>query len=87
MGKAGIRPTGDDRFTSSFEPWRDWQRAPAPGYMFLYTYWMDMTQSRAATTERATYHLRMRRLTMAGRGRSGLSHVGTAWSVGLPATP
>jgi len=46
MGKAGIRPTGDDRFTSGFEPWRDWKRYPAPGYMFLYTYWMDMKRDR-----------------------------------------
>ena len=45
MGQAGIRPQGDDRFTSSFEPWRDWQRYPPPGYMFLYTYWMDMQKS------------------------------------------
>ncbi|MHB1034718.1 MAG: hypothetical protein ACYC35_09250 [Pirellulales bacterium] len=42
MGSAGIRPRGDDHFNSSFEPWRDWKRYPAPGYMFLYTYWMDM---------------------------------------------
>jgi hypothetical protein len=42
MGSAGIRPRGDDHFNSSFEPWRDWGRLPAPGYMFLYTYWMDM---------------------------------------------
>jgi hypothetical protein len=42
MGSAGIRPRGDDHFNSSFEPWRDWGRYPAPGYMFLYTYWMDM---------------------------------------------
>jgi len=42
MGKAGIRPKGDDRFTSSFEPWCDWGRIAPPGYMFLYTYWMDM---------------------------------------------
>lgn len=42
MGKAGIRPKGDDRFTSSFEPWCDWGRIPPPGYMFLYTYWMGM---------------------------------------------
>ncbi len=46
MGKAGIRPNGDDRFTSRFEPWRDWKRYPAPGYMFLYTYWMDMKRDR-----------------------------------------
>ena len=45
MGQAGIRPTGEDRFTCSFEPWRDWKRLPAPGYMFLYTYWVDMKQS------------------------------------------
>lgn len=42
MGKAGIRPDGTDRFTCAFEPWRDYQRYPAPGYMFLYTYWVDM---------------------------------------------
>ena len=46
MGKAGIRPKGDDRFTSSFEPWRAWKRYPAPGFMFLYTYWMDMRRDR-----------------------------------------
>lgn len=46
MGSAGIRPRGDDRFTSSFEPWRDWGRYPAPGYLFLYTYWMDMKRDR-----------------------------------------
>jgi len=45
-GKAGIRPGGADRFTCSFEPWRDWGKYPAPGYMFLYTYWMDMKQDR-----------------------------------------
>ncbi len=42
MGSAGLRPRGDDHFNSSFEPWRDWGRRPAPGYLFLYTYWMDM---------------------------------------------
>ena len=42
MGSAGVRPRGDDHFNSAFEPWRDWGRQPPPGYMFLYTYWMDM---------------------------------------------
>ena len=42
MGSASIRPQGDDHFNSAFEPWCDWRRYPAPGYMFLYTYWMDM---------------------------------------------
>ena len=46
MGSAGIRPKGDDHFNSAFEPWRDWGRYPAPGYMFLYTYWMDMQRDR-----------------------------------------
>ena len=46
MGKAGIRPTGADRFTASLEPWKDWGRYEAPGYFFMYTYWMDMTQDR-----------------------------------------
>ncbi len=46
MGKAGIRPKGDDRFSSRFEPWRGWKRYPAPGFMFLYTYWMDMKQDK-----------------------------------------
>lgn len=42
MGKAGVRPRGDDRFTVGFEPWRDWGREAAPGTMFLYAYWVDM---------------------------------------------
>ncbi len=46
MGKAGVRPKGGDRFTCGFEPWRDWGREEAPGYMFLYTYWVDMKQGR-----------------------------------------
>jgi hypothetical protein len=46
MGMAGKRPKGDDRFTSSFEPWKDWGRLPPPGRMFLYTYWMDMKRDR-----------------------------------------
>jgi len=46
MGKAGVRPRGDDRFTVGFEPWRDWGREEAPGYMFLYAYWVDMEKGR-----------------------------------------
>lgn len=46
MGKAGIRPDGDDRYGSSFEPWRDWGRHEPPGAMMLYTYWMDMRRDR-----------------------------------------
>ncbi len=46
MGQAGIKPMGDDRFTASFEAWKDWGRYPAPGYMFVYASWMDMRQDR-----------------------------------------
>lgn len=46
MGKAGVKPDGTDRFTVGFEPWRDWGRQKSPGYMFLYTYWMDMLRDR-----------------------------------------
>jgi len=44
MGSAGIRPRGDDHFNSRFEPWCDWRKVKPPGYLFLYTYWMDMKQ-------------------------------------------
>jgi predicted O-methyltransferase YrrM len=46
MGSAGIRPPGDSHFKSAFEPWRGWGRHSPPGYMFLYTYWMDMKRDR-----------------------------------------
>ena len=46
MGKAGARPVGDDRFSVGFEPWREWGRSESPGYMFLYTYWVDMKKGR-----------------------------------------
>jgi len=46
MGKAGIKPEGDDRFGASFEPWRDWGRNEPPGAMMLYTYWMDMKRDK-----------------------------------------
>jgi hypothetical protein len=46
MGSAGIRPRGDDRFNSRFEPWCDWRKLPPPGYLFLYTYWMEMARDR-----------------------------------------
>lgn len=46
MGNAGIRPQGDDRCTVGFEPWIDYRRNPAPGYLFSYCYWMDMKRDR-----------------------------------------
>jgi hypothetical protein len=46
MGMAGLKPRGDDYYKVAFEPWRDWRRSPAPGYLFLYAYWMDMARDR-----------------------------------------
>lgn len=46
MGGAGLRPTGQNNFSTRLEGWRDWQRVAAPGYMFLYTYWMDMAKDK-----------------------------------------
>jgi hypothetical protein len=47
MGKAGLKPDGDDRFGARLEPWRDWGRNSPPGAMMLYTYWMDMKPDRS----------------------------------------
>lgn len=46
MGGAGLRPAGDDNFSTRVEGWRDWQRVAAPGYLHCYTYWMDMKRGR-----------------------------------------
>ncbi len=42
MGSAGLRPKGDDHFSSRLEGWRDWGRVSPPGFLHAYTYWMDM---------------------------------------------
>jgi hypothetical protein len=42
MGQAGIKPDGDDRFGSGFEPWSDWETLIPPGRMQFYTYWHEM---------------------------------------------
>jgi hypothetical protein len=46
MGTAGLRPAGDDHFSTSFETWRDWGRAAAPGFAHFYAYWMEMERDR-----------------------------------------
>lgn len=42
MGKAGIKPNGDDRFGTGFEPWSNWESLTPPGRMQFYTYWHEM---------------------------------------------
>ena len=44
MGGAGIRPTGFDRFSTGFEPWRDWGRNAAPGALNFYSYFPTMKE-------------------------------------------
>ena len=46
MGKAGVKPTGADRFSCGMEPWRGYGRWELPGAWALYTYWMDMERDR-----------------------------------------
>jgi hypothetical protein len=42
FGKAGLKPNGDDFFTTGLEPDRSWGKNPPPGEMFFYAYHPDM---------------------------------------------
>lgn len=43
FGAAGVRPVGDERFSTALEPWGNWGRWPAPGKWHFYSYWHEMT--------------------------------------------
>lgn len=43
FGGAGIKPKGDERFSTALEPWGDWGRNPPPGKWNFYSYWHEMT--------------------------------------------
>ncbi len=45
FGGAGLRPAGDERFSTALEPWGNWARWPAPGRWNFYSYWHEMTAS------------------------------------------
>ena len=45
FGKAGLRPKGDDFFSTGIEPWFDWGKNPPPGKWMFYTYWPEMKGS------------------------------------------
>lgn len=45
FGKAGIRPSGTDFFSTGVEPWRNWEKHPAPGEMTFYSYFPEMEVS------------------------------------------
>jgi hypothetical protein len=46
FGGAGLRPAGDERFSTALEPWGNWSRGPAPGKWNFYSYWHEMEISR-----------------------------------------
>jgi hypothetical protein len=45
FGGAGLRPAGDERFSTALEPWGNWGRWPAPGQWNFYSYWHEMEAS------------------------------------------
>jgi hypothetical protein len=45
FGGAGLRPVGDERFSTALEPWGNWERWPAPGKWNFYSYWHEMDAS------------------------------------------
>lgn len=45
FGGAGLKPAGDERFSTAIEPWGDWGRNPPPGRWNFYSYWHGMTVS------------------------------------------
>ncbi|MBM3846119.1 MAG: hypothetical protein FJ405_07535 [Verrucomicrobia bacterium] len=46
FGGAGLKPEGNERFSTAVEPWGDWGRNPPPGRWNFYSYWHEMTASR-----------------------------------------
>lgn len=46
FGGAGLRPEGDERFSTALEPWGNWGKWPAPGRWNFYSYWHEMSESR-----------------------------------------
>jgi hypothetical protein len=42
MGGAGVKPAGNDRFGTGFEPWSNWETLTPPGRMQFYAYWHQM---------------------------------------------
>ncbi len=45
FGGAGVKPAGDERFSTALEPWGDWERIPPPGTWNFYSYWHEMKSS------------------------------------------
>ncbi len=46
FGGAGLKPNGDERFSTAIEPWGNWGRWTAPGRWNFYSYWHEMEISK-----------------------------------------
>jgi hypothetical protein len=46
FGGAGLKPEGDERFSTAIEPWGNWGRWAAPGRWNFYSCWHEMEKSR-----------------------------------------
>lgn len=45
FGGAGLKPNGDERFSTAIEPWGNHGKWPAPGRWNFYSYWPEMEKS------------------------------------------
>lgn len=45
FGGAGVKPAGDERFSTALEPWGDWGKLSPPGRWNFYSYWHEMKAS------------------------------------------
>lgn len=45
FGGAGVKPAGDERFSTAIEPWGNWGKHPPPGRWNFYSYWHQMAPS------------------------------------------
>jgi len=45
FGGAGLKPEGDERFSTAIEPWGNWGKSPPPGRWNFYSYWSGMSAS------------------------------------------
>jgi hypothetical protein len=41
-GHAGLKPAGEQLFTTGIEPWGRWGKSAAPGVWHFYSYWQEM---------------------------------------------
>jgi len=46
FGGAGLRPEGNERFSTALEPWGNWARYTPPGRWNFYSYWHEMEVSK-----------------------------------------